>query len=221
MWVLLSEVVRWPRNPKLHDLDNIQRSMEKFGFILPLSRDGASGKLVAGHGRLAVLERMHIQRLKRPKHIREDAEGNWLVPVLKGISFANEKEAEEYLLLDNRLVENGGWDNEELLKLIQEQLDDGIVIEELGWSQEELDDIIIRSLEDPFGEEGPEVEKTNKGKTGPTKVKSRKIMIGEIEIKVPMAEFEKWEADLLAECEHDDLEPDDVLRVRLGFDEQS
>ena len=45
--------------------------------------------------------------------------GEWYVPVLRGISFNNESEAEAFLVADNRLVEVGGWNEVEVARILQ------------------------------------------------------------------------------------------------------
>ena len=62
-------------------------------------------------------------------NIKEDEDGSWLVPVIRGVSFKSEEEAQAYLLADNRLVELGGWNTsaliEELEKLAEESTLEG------------------------------------------------------------------------------------------------
>jgi hypothetical protein len=121
------------RNPKRHDLPAIASSLRRFGFVAPLVLDDRTGRLVAGHGRLEALRVMRDQGQAPPARIV--ANGNqWLVPVVRGIAFADEREAEGYLLADNRLVELGRWNDGELAKLLAEQND----LNGLGWAQGEL-----------------------------------------------------------------------------------
>lgn len=108
-YVPLSELERWPRNPKLHSLDAIERSIVRFGFTSPIIVDSKSGRIVAGHGRQEALSRMRESGHEPPRNVRV-ANGAWLVPVVRGLSFENEHEAEAYIMADNRLVEIGGWD---------------------------------------------------------------------------------------------------------------
>lgn len=140
-----SEVVKWPRNPKDHDSPTIQRSIVRFGFTSPVIVDEKSGKLVAGHGRLESLRRLKKNKRPCPKGIREDGE-KWLVPVVKGVSFDSTEEAEAYLLIDNRLVEIGGW-QEDILAEIFSSMDDSLK-EYTGFFQEDIDQIIKKVAPD-------------------------------------------------------------------------
>ena len=50
----LSAMVRWPRNPKGHDLGELHGMIARFGYVMPMLIDEGTGRLVAGHGRLDV-----------------------------------------------------------------------------------------------------------------------------------------------------------------------
>jgi hypothetical protein len=106
----LSELRRWPRNPKLHDLGQIADSIRRHGFVDPIVVDERSGLMVAGHGRDETLESMKRAGEPAPKRIIVREDGEWLVPVLTGIEFSDETTAEAYIIGSNRLVEMGGWD---------------------------------------------------------------------------------------------------------------
>ena len=121
----LSEIQEADRNVKDHDIGSIHESMNRFGFTSPLLLNEATGKLVAGHGRIEALKQKKQFKESVPANIKVDDEsGEWLVPVIRGVSFKNEEEAQAYLLADNRLVELGGWNTsaliEELEKLVEE-----------------------------------------------------------------------------------------------------
>lgn len=108
-YVALSEIRRWPRNPKDHDGPGIRASMDRFGFVTPLQRDDATGELVAGHGRVDELSAMKADGKAAPERIVVRGDGEWLVPVVSGVRFANSAEAHAYAVADNRLTEIGGW----------------------------------------------------------------------------------------------------------------
>jgi hypothetical protein len=116
-YVALSELQRWPRNPKTHDEKGLDESLARFGFTEPLVLDETSGKLVAGHGRMEALQRWQTEGKQPPKNIAVKGK-EWLVPVVRGIGFNNVQEAEAYLLASNRLTEIGGWDNDSLAEML-------------------------------------------------------------------------------------------------------
>jgi len=152
----LHEVVRWPRNPKDHDLGALHLSFNRFGFISPLIRDERTGRLIVGHGRLDAL----LDRFQRgeppPRNVELRTDGEWLIPVIRGVEFANESEAAAYLVADNRLTEIGGWDDAKLIDMLQ-ALKDGPGLTGTGYDDDDLqkllDDAGSELLRDSGGRE--------------------------------------------------------------------
>lgn len=136
----LSKVKRWPKNPKQHDLDSLGESIDRFGFVQPLLKDERSGKLVAGHGRMEKLESMKKAGLKPPRMIQVKGK-EWMVPVIRGISFKNEQEAQAYVVADNRTVELGGWDEMTLAEILQELSEDS-GLEGVGYNESDLEALV-------------------------------------------------------------------------------
>ena len=116
-YVAIDEIRRWSRNPKLHDQDELIESFDRFGFVAPLIYDETQQQLVAGHGRLNALTAMKERGDEPPERIKVEGD-KWLVPILRGIGFANEDEAAAYAIADNRLVEAGGWDNQATIDIL-------------------------------------------------------------------------------------------------------
>ena len=115
----LDELQEAPRNPKLHEVEEIKNSMRRWGFVAVPAINETTGRLVAGHGRREALIEMKTAGEPAPKRIV--VKGNkWLVPVLRGVAFDTDQEAEAYLLADNRLTKIGGEDEELLAKMIAE-----------------------------------------------------------------------------------------------------
>lgn len=149
-YVALEEVAGWPTNPKEHDLDAIKGSIERFGFTAPAILDATSERLVAGHGRLEVLLAKFAAGDPVPKRIKVLPDGRWAMPVIFGVSFDSEEEAEAYLLADNALTTAGGWNTDELTERVQYLSSQGTEVRGLGFS----DDAIAAML----GVEGEETE---------------------------------------------------------------
>ena len=121
----LADLARWPGNPKEHASEAIAASISRFGFRDPLAIDETTGRLIAGHGRLSVLERAHASGQTAPQFVQVREDGMWLIPVTRGGSFADESEASAYLIAHNRTSELGGW-NEDLLAGMLGSLDDSL-----------------------------------------------------------------------------------------------
>lgn len=143
-YMALDDLVRAPRNPKRHDMGALGGSVDRFGYTQPILLDEKTGMLVAGHGRLDLLSAMKAEGKAPPKRILTEGK-EWLVPVVRGVSFANEAEAEAYLLADNRIVEIGGWDEAEVAEILRDLIDsvgkDGAMIG-IGYSTEEAERIL-------------------------------------------------------------------------------
>ena len=148
-YMALGELPEAPRNPKLHAIEDIKASMRRFGFVAVPAINEATGRLVAGHGRKEALLAMQAAGETPPARIRVKNK-QWLVPVLRGVAFATDAEAEAYLLADNRLTEIGGWDEEVLAKLITEL--NGVVggLQGVGYSAKEVE-ALLASVNDGAG----------------------------------------------------------------------
>src|SRR3990167_10530591 len=113
----LATLLRAPRNPKGHDLGAIQSSLVRFGFVAPIIVDDATGRLVAGHGRVDALQQRKASGQPPPARVK--AEGDrWLVPVVAGVSFGSPVEAESYLVADNQTTMLGAWGDAKLAELL-------------------------------------------------------------------------------------------------------
>ena len=120
-YVPLGDLIRWPRNPREHDLGAIHASVQRFGFVSPIIVDETSGRIVAGHGRLDLLQAMRRRGEPPPPRIRVRDDGEWLVPVIRGITFASELEAEAYLVADNQMTLLGTWNDADLVAMLERQ----------------------------------------------------------------------------------------------------
>jgi len=150
-WVKIQDVKGADVNPKQHDIGVLHQSIERFGFVAPLIRNETTGKLVGGHGRIETLrQKYQINRDEPPKGIKMDEEFNWLVPVVTGIEFQNDDEADAYLIADNRLVELGGWEVPELQDLLANVMNATGTLEGVGYDAEDLQNLLedVQAAED-------------------------------------------------------------------------
>ena len=133
--VSIGQLLPYARNARTHDdaqVAQIAASIKEFGFNNPiLIADDQS--IVAGHGRLAAARKLGLAE----------------VPVVR-LSHLSDTQRKAYILADNRLALNAGWDND-LLKLELQELEiEGVDLEMLGFSKEELDGL-LNSLESTEG----------------------------------------------------------------------
>ena len=114
----------YDRNARTHSakqIDQIAKSIERFGFTNPVLVDDAYG-IIAGHGRVAAAKTL-----------------NWSeVPVIR-LSHLSEAEKRAYILADNKLAENAGWDQEILAIELQGLMDVEFDVGLTGFDTAEID----------------------------------------------------------------------------------
>src|SRR3990167_9289221 len=144
-YIPLSSLRAAQRNPKLHDQQAIHDSYQRFGFVSPILIDEKTQRIVAGHGRLEALLAMKSRGEQAPARIVVKDQ-DWLVPVIRGLTFESEKEAEADLLAGNQLTIALGFDEKILAEILP---DHQMNVTGLGFSQEELQKYIpqFRTIE--------------------------------------------------------------------------
>src|ERR671912_1883511 len=119
----------WARNARTHSKKQVKQiaaSIERFGFTNPVLVDEAN-QIIAGHGRVAAAKLL----------------GRGEVPCLR-IETMSAAEKRAYVIADNKLALNAGWDEEilaeELRGLLAEDL--GFDITLTGFSIPEIDSLV-------------------------------------------------------------------------------
>ncbi|MEM1288593.1 MAG: DNA methyltransferase [Pseudomonadota bacterium] len=140
----VSSLVPAVRNARTHSkaqITQIARSIEQFGFTNPVLIDGQD-RLIAGHGRVEAAKLL----------------GRQTVPTLC-LNHLSEAEKRAYIIADNKLAENAGWDETLLAAELQGLLDLDINfdLELTGFDMGEID-IIIGADAAPDDETIPEPE---------------------------------------------------------------
>lgn len=133
-----------PANPKEHDTVLMNASVGRFGFIEPMVVDERTGYLISGHGRRGTLIRIRDNGEGPPDGVELALDGEWMVPVVRGWASNSDTEAHAALAALNRIGERGGWDDADLLTLLDEiaQADDGLV----GVGFSETDHAVLKRL---------------------------------------------------------------------------
>ena len=149
----IEKLVPYVNNARTHSADQINKlrsSIREFGFINPVIIDKDYG-VIAGHGRIMAAEEEGIKE----------------VPCVFA-DHLNEAQKKAYILADNRMALDAGWD-EELLRVEIESLEDyGFNVELTGFSPDELSslfDLGVEAEEDDFDVE-EELKKPTFSKTG-------------------------------------------------------
>ena len=93
----LAALIPYARNARTHSEEQVAQiaaSIREFGFTNPILTDGDNG-IIAGHGRLLAARKL----------------GMTTVPVIE-LAGMSEAQKRAYILADNKLAENAGWDRE-------------------------------------------------------------------------------------------------------------
>lgn len=132
----------YARNARTHSKKQIKQiaaSIERFGFNNPVLVSD-DNEIIAGHGRVEAAKQL----------------GWTKVPTL-ALSHLSDKERQAYILADNKLALNAGWDREILAIELQALVDVDFDVELTGFSLAEVDLVLDEySDADPDGREAPE-----------------------------------------------------------------
>lgn len=109
----ISQVLRWDKNPKRHDMGAIIQSIEKHGFreppVFDKNLNGGEGGVASGNGRTEALWEMMKAGYAVPRNIAVDEKtGEWAMPVIMGGDAESERAAAAFALDANNLTLLGG-----------------------------------------------------------------------------------------------------------------
>lgn len=124
--VTLSGLLPHPNNPRQGDVDGLVKSIEKFGQVRPLVVQLSSGIIVAGNHTAEAIRRVH----------GPDAQ----VEIVR-VDLSDE-DAAAYALADNKLSDNAGYDDEQLLRVLNDLNEKG-ALDGTGFDQDDVDDLLV------------------------------------------------------------------------------
>ena len=119
----IERLVPYERNARTHSAPQIRQianSMIEFGFTNPILVDTQAG-IIAGHARLLAARQLKLQR----------------VPVIV-LSHLSEAQKRAYILADNRLALDAGWDDELLRQELQALESEGFDLDLAGFNADEM-----------------------------------------------------------------------------------
>lgn len=122
----LNSLIPYINNARTHDdaqVTQIASSIKEFGFNNPILIDKDCG-IIAGHGRLMAAKKLGLLE----------------VPTIM-LGHLSDIQRKAYILADNRIALNSGWDNE-LLALELQGIDSEIDLALLGFNVDELDALL-------------------------------------------------------------------------------
>lgn len=134
----------YARNARTHSKKQIKQiaaSIQRFGFVNPVLVSDA-GEIIAGHGRVEAARLLGMAK----------------VPTL-ALSHLSEAERRAYVLADNQLAMNAGWDNELLALELQSLIELDFDVDVIGFDTAQIDLLLDEVGDaDPAARDEPEDE---------------------------------------------------------------
>jgi len=124
--VAVNKLIPYAKNSRTHSpeqVGQIAASIKEFGFRNPILVDGVG--VVAGHGRLMAAQKLGLDK----------------VPTID-CSDMTESQKKAYIIADNKLALNAGWDTAMLSIEMQELEDEGFDLTLLGFDDKELNALL-------------------------------------------------------------------------------
>lgn len=149
----VTELIPYVKNSRTHSDEQVAQiaaSIKEFGWTNPILIDGNNG-IIAGHGRLMAARKL----------------GYTDVPTIE-LKDLTETQKKAYIIADNRLALNAGWDNEMLTIELNDLLADGFALDILGFDPKEIDVLLEPEVVEGLTDEDavPEVPEEPKTKLG-------------------------------------------------------
>ncbi len=135
--VSTDSLIPYAMNSRTHSdkqVNQIAASIKEFGFLNPVIIDGDNG-IIAGHGRVLAAKKLEMLE----------------IPVIEA-SHLNEAQKKAFVIADNKLAMNAGWDEKRLFSEINSLLDDEYNIAVIGFDESEIAKILGTDSEEIAGE---------------------------------------------------------------------
>jgi DNA modification methylase len=133
-WRSVDKLIPYAKNARTHSDEQVAQiagSIKEFGFNNPVLVD-KENSVIAGHGRLMAARKLGMEK----------------VPVVE-LEHLTESQRKAYVLADNRIALNSGWDTS-MLSLELQDLKDDIDLSLLGFDPDELD-ALLNPIEETEG----------------------------------------------------------------------
>jgi DNA modification methylase len=124
--VAVDKLIPYAKNSRTHSPEQVAQiaaSIKEFGFRNPILVDGVG--IIAGHGRLMAAQKLNLDK----------------VPTID-CSDMTESQKKAYIIADNKLAMNAGWDNEFLTLELKDLEDEGFDLTLTGFDDKELDALL-------------------------------------------------------------------------------
>ena len=147
----LGDLIPYARNARTHSpaqVALIAGSIREYGFTNPVLVDGENG-IIAGHGRVLAARQLGMDS----------------VPVIE-LAHLTPAQRKAYILADNRLALQAGWDKDLLALELADLSDMAVDLSSLGFEAAELDALFRRGEPDPREDDVPAVPETPVSRPG-------------------------------------------------------
>ena len=137
----IGDLVAYARNARTHSeaqVELIAGSIREYGFTNPVLVDGENG-IIAGHGRVMAARQLGMSK----------------IPVIE-LAHLTEAQKKAYILADNKLAEQAGWDKDLLAIEVADLTALGVDLTGIGFDATEIDALLGRTEPDPREDEVPE-----------------------------------------------------------------
>lgn len=167
--ISVKKLLPYARNSRTHSdeqVGQIASSIKEFGFTNPILID-VENQIIAGHGRLMAANRLQMKE----------------VPCIR-LSHLSESQTRAYVIADNKLALNAGWDDELLALEIKDLQELDFDVSLLGFNDDELSSLMDKLVEEVDGltdeDDVPEAPEEPKTKLGDIyKLDNHRLMCGD------------------------------------------
>jgi DNA modification methylase len=133
-----ADLIPYARNTRIHSPEQVAQiagSIREFGFTNPILIDGENG-IIAGHGRVMAAQKLGLEK----------------VPCIR-LAHLTDTQRRAYIIADNKLALNAGWDEEMLALELGDLGDLDFDLSLIGFDEAELGDLMAETTE---GETDPD-----------------------------------------------------------------
>jgi len=137
-YVETAKLVPYARNSRTHSDEQVAQicaSIKEFGFTNPVLIDG-EGVIIAGHGRTMAAQRLDMKE----------------VPCLR-LGHLTDAQKKAYVIADNKLALNAGWDDEMLAIELKELNAEDFDLSLTGFDDDELAALLAEAVEEGLTDE--------------------------------------------------------------------
>lgn len=131
----LDELVPYVGNSRTHSpaqVKQVEASLLEFGWCSTISTDGQAG-ILAGHCRVQAA----VNLMKNPAAVIPNWPDKTVAPTID-LSHLSKTQQKAYIIADNKLAMNAGWNEDLLASEMEGLLDEGFDIGTIGFSEDEL-----------------------------------------------------------------------------------